>query len=110
MKGYAAKLCENIVLSGWFCRCMRRSLLPPQNRRASPSTKIFADHVGYVSDATGPTRVLAERCMRLDLREMAVKPLADGKIPIVPGEPDKSEMVRRVLAADSPFECRRFCS
>ena len=36
--------------------------------------------------------------MRLDLREEALKPLRDGAIPIVPGDPDKSAIVQRIFA------------
>src|SRR3954462_12103972 len=46
----------------------------------------------------GPDKSSRRAGMRLDIREVAVKALPDGKIPIVPGEPDKSEVVRRVFA------------
>ncbi len=39
--------------------------------------------------------------MRLDIREEALKPLKDGAIPIVPGDPDKSMIVQRVFAASA---------
>lgn len=35
--------------------------------------------------------------MRLDIRAEALKPLRDGKIPIVPGDPEKSAIVQRVF-------------
>ncbi len=34
--------------------------------------------------------------LRLDKREVATKPLSDGKIAIVPGHPEKSELIRRI--------------
>jgi hypothetical protein len=37
--------------------------------------------------------------LRLDLRAEAIKPLKDGAIPIVPGEPDRSAIVQRIFAA-----------
>jgi len=37
--------------------------------------------------------------MRLDLREEAVKPLKNGKTPIVPGDPEHSEIVERLFAS-----------
>jgi uncharacterized protein DUF1553/uncharacterized protein DUF1549/cytochrome c len=46
----------------------------------------------------GPDKSSRRAGMRLDVREMAVKALPDGKIPIVPGQPDQSEVVRRVFA------------
>jgi mono/diheme cytochrome c family protein len=39
-----------------------------------------------------------EAGLRLDVREAAVKPLADGKTAIVPGRSDQSELVRRITA------------
>jgi len=38
--------------------------------------------------------------LRLDLRESATKPAKSGDIPIVPGKPGKSELVRRILATN----------
>ena len=38
--------------------------------------------------------------LRLDLRETATSPAKSGKLPIVPGKPDESELVRRVFASD----------
>ncbi len=37
--------------------------------------------------------------LRLDLRDEATKPLRDGRVPIVPGDPEKSEIVQRIFAA-----------
>ena len=36
--------------------------------------------------------------MRLDIRDEALKPLKDGAIPIVPGDPDKSAIIQRIFA------------
>lgn len=52
----------------------------------------------------GPDKSSRMANMRLDIREEALKPLKDGAIPIVPGDPDKSEIVKRVLA---PTAARR---
>src|SRR6266511_758947 len=38
--------------------------------------------------------------LRLDVREVAVKPAKSGEVAIVPGRPDKSELVRRIFAED----------
>src|SRR6185503_14656229 len=37
--------------------------------------------------------------MRLDLREEATKPTRSGRVPIVPGDPDKSEIIERIFSA-----------
>src|ERR1700683_3704593 len=42
-----------------------------------------------------------EAGLRLDVREVAVKPLADKKTAIVPGHADRSEVVRRITAKDA---------
>ena len=39
--------------------------------------------------------------LRLDLREEALKPAKSGKIPIVPGQPDKSEIIARLFTKDA---------
>src|SRR4029077_8885263 len=36
--------------------------------------------------------------MRLDIREEATKPMPSAKIPIVPGDPDKSGIIERIFA------------
>src|SRR5262245_66150307 len=46
----------------------------------------------------GPDRNARRADMRLDIREEALKPTRSGRIPIVPGDPDKSEIVRRIFA------------
>jgi hypothetical protein len=39
--------------------------------------------------------------MRLDLRDEAIKPLKNGKTPIVPGNPDQSEIIARIFSSDA---------
>jgi hypothetical protein len=46
----------------------------------------------------GPDRNARRADMRLDIREDAIRPTRSGRIPIVPGDPDKSEIVARVFA------------
>ncbi len=45
----------------------------------------------------GPDKSSRMMGMRLDLRDEAIKPLPDGHTPIVPGDPDKSEIVKRIF-------------
>jgi len=48
----------------------------------------------------GPDKSSRVMDLRLDIRAEALKPVADGKIPIVPGKPEQSEIIRRIFAAD----------
>ena len=48
----------------------------------------------------GPDKSARVMDLRLDMRDEALKPLVDGKIPIVPGKPEQSEIIRRVFATD----------
>src|SRR5437660_1739618 len=45
----------------------------------------------------GPDKNARMMGLRLDLRDEAIKPTKSGVIPIVPGDPDKSEIVRRIF-------------
>src|SRR5580700_10813361 len=49
----------------------------------------------------GPDKSSRMADMRLDIRDEALKPLKDGAIPIVPGDPEKSTIVQRVFAASA---------
>jgi len=47
----------------------------------------------------GPDKNARMAGMRLDLREEAIRPTRSGRTPIVPGDPDKSEIVARIFAS-----------
>src|SRR5437588_12967158 len=46
----------------------------------------------------GPDKNARMAGMRLDIREEAIKPTRSARTPIVPGDPDKSEIVARIFA------------
>ncbi len=48
----------------------------------------------------GPDKNARKAGLRLDIREEALRPAESGEIPIVPGQPEKSEVARRVLTTD----------
>lgn len=48
----------------------------------------------------GPDDAARQAKLRLDLRDAAVAKLQSGSAPIVPGKPDASELVRRILSHD----------
>ena len=47
----------------------------------------------------GPDRNARKASMRLDIRDEALKPTRSGRVPIVPGNPDSSEIIARIFAA-----------
>src|SRR6267154_4346363 len=49
----------------------------------------------------GPDGKNRKSGLRLDRRDVALKPAETGKVAIVPGRPDESELVRRILSADA---------
>jgi hypothetical protein len=65
------------------------------NRDVRPilSDKCFHCHGADASHRKGE--------LRLDIREEAMKPAESGDIALVPGSPEKSEMITRVMLADS---------
>ena len=49
----------------------------------------------------GPDKSSRMANMRLDIRDEALKPLRDGSVPIVPGQPDKSAIIQRIFATNA---------
>src|SRR5437763_15104978 len=48
----------------------------------------------------GPDDGARKAKLRFDVRSEALKPAKSGEVPIVPGSPEKSEMVRRITSSD----------
>src|SRR5436190_22466167 len=46
----------------------------------------------------GPDKNARMAGMRLDIRDEAIRPTRSGRTPIVPGDPDKSEIIARIFA------------
>jgi hypothetical protein len=64
------------------------------NREIRPllSSRCFQCH--------GPDEKARKSKLRLDLHDFAVKPAKSGELPIVPGKPDQSELIKRISTHD----------
>src|SRR5947208_15495436 len=49
----------------------------------------------------GPDRNARMAGLRLDIRDEALKPTANGAAPIVPGDPEHSAIIQRIFATDA---------
>jgi hypothetical protein len=73
---------------------------------AAPAARagdLFNDKVrpilaGHCFKCHGPDDKARKAKLRLDIRAEAIRPRRSGKAPIVPGQPDQSELVRRIYA------------
>jgi hypothetical protein len=81
-------------------------LCPAALLRAAPADEtLFTSQVRPILSrhcfkCHGPDDGARKAKLRLDLREAAVRPGRSGKRVIVPGKPDESELIRRILAAE----------
>lgn len=58
----------------------------------------------YCFKCHGPDEGQRQSGLRLDVRESAIKSADSGKLAIVPGKPDTSELIRRINLADGSEE------
>src|SRR5262249_15147059 len=72
--------------------------------RARAEVKFNGDIRPIMSDTCfhchGPEAKARKGGFRIDLREEALKPAKSGEIPIVPGKPGESEIIKRIFTAD----------
>ncbi|MBM3848463.1 MAG: hypothetical protein FJ405_19535, partial [Verrucomicrobia bacterium] len=89
------------LLLGWLCAIIplhapraAHSAAPDFTREVRPllSRHCFKCH--------GPDDATRKAKLRLDLRESALQAAKSGAVPIVPGQPEQSEFVKRILTSD----------
>lgn len=100
--------CRTESPSGWFfvlvwpCLGFLFVQSPSLNADDAPSVEFNRDIRPIMSDTCfkchGPGTQKAR--LRLDVRDKAIAPNRDGIAPIVPGKPEKSEVIRRVFSND----------
>src|SRR5688572_31258619 len=75
------------------------------------TNSLFAAQVDFLRDVRpilsshcfkchGPDETTRKANLRLDVREEALKPAKSGAMAVVPGDVDKSELLKRILASD----------
>ena len=73
-------------------------------RAAAPTLHFNRDIRPLMSDTCfhchGPDKNARKGGLRLDIREEALKPAKSGEIPIVPGKPEESEIIKRLFTTD----------
>jgi mono/diheme cytochrome c family protein len=76
----------------------------PPATRATPAVDFNRDVVPILSNncfkCHGPDSSERKAKLRLDVAEIATKPAESGETAIVPGKPDKSELVTRIFSTD----------
>jgi hypothetical protein len=92
------------LAAGGFCTATILALSTGSGQAADPDRISFNRDVRPIMSDTcfrchGPDRNARMAGMRLDIRDEAIKPTRSGRTPIVPGDPDKSEIVARIFAS-----------
>ena len=88
------------------CRSVLLLLLLPLAASAAPASPVsFNRDIRPLMSNTcfhchGPDASHRKAKLRLDIREEALKPGKSGELPIVPGKPDESEIMKRIFSTD----------
>ena len=97
-------LCRRKAAVGLACSFLLTSLVVAEAGQKSSSVEYNRDVRPILSEncfsCHGPDSAARKAGLRLDHFETATNKLDSGAVPIVPGQPEKSEVVRRIFATD----------
>ena len=100
---YEGRRCINVVMMRQLLWLIAVCLAAVGEAAAQPDRPTFNRDIRPIMSDTcfrchGPDRIARKADMRLDIREEATRPTRSGRVPIVPGDPDRSEIVARIFA------------
>ena len=88
----------------WIHRVAECNRAAEAATKVGPSVSFSRDIVPILSDncfkCHGPDAADRQANLRLDVRDVVIKPAESGEVAIVPGQPDASELVRRIFSTD----------
>src|SRR4051812_46898455 len=84
-----------------FGVCFFARATPAEDQKVEFLRDVRPILAGHCFKCHGPDEEARKSKLRLDIREEALKPAKSGKIAIQPNDPDKSELVRRILTSDT---------
>jgi hypothetical protein len=84
----------------WILCCFGRRAVAAPSGEVDFSRDVRPILAAHCLKCHGPDDEARKAKLRLDVRELALKPAKSGDRPIVPGKPDQSELVRRIFAKD----------
>jgi hypothetical protein len=91
----------------WTLFFLLAAALPAAEKGSGPAGQdLFTSKVrpilaGHCFKCHGPDKGKRKAGLRLDVRDAATRPGRSGEVPITPGKPEESEMVRRIFAGDA---------
>ncbi len=92
------------LFSGLLLALSATAALAESPDAKQPKVDFDREVVGILSNncfkCHGPDEANRKSGLRLDKRDAAIKPAESGKVAIVPGKTDQSELVRRIFSAD----------
>ena len=97
LEGILSQFTRHRWLTVWFLLCLS---LPTQAAKVDFNRDIRPIMADTCFRCHGFDPKARKAQLRLDIREEALKPAKSGAVPIVPGQPDKSEAIRRIFTND----------